>query len=159
MLLATGLSPILSAAGGGYRWYGLAARPGALPAAGYLAGLFRGLNIVSISCAGFVLLLTPTGTLPSRRWRWWARAAAAATGGFVLASALTPRPVYPEHPDIGSPIGVPALAESPLDVVVPLAGLVVLVALVIGAGSLVGRFRRARGVERQQHAGWPGERR
>ena len=70
-------------------WYGLAARPGALPAAGYLAGLFSGLNIVSISCAGFVLLLTPTGTLPSRRWRWWARAAAAAAGVFVLASALT----------------------------------------------------------------------
>jgi hypothetical protein len=30
----------------------------------------RRLNIVPLSCAGFVLLLTPTGTLPSARWRW-----------------------------------------------------------------------------------------
>jgi hypothetical protein len=38
-----------------------------------------------------------------------------------------------------------------LDTLIPASGLVVLVALVAGAGSLVGRFRRrARGVERQQ---------
>jgi hypothetical protein len=42
------------------------------------------------------------------------------------------------------------LAEPPLDLVVPLAGLVVLVALVAGAWSLVGRFRHARGIEREQ---------
>jgi hypothetical protein len=150
LLLATGLSLVLSAAGGGYRWYGLVARPGALPAASYLAGLFNGLNIVSLSCAGFVLLLTPTGALPSRRWRWWARVAAAAAGVFVLASALTTQPVYPEYPDIRSPIGVRALDEPPLDAVVPASAVVVLVALVVAAGSLVGRFRRARGTERQQ---------
>jgi hypothetical protein len=33
---------------------------------------------------------------------------------------------------------------------IPISGLVVLVALVVGAWSLVGRFRRARGAERQQ---------
>jgi peptidoglycan/LPS O-acetylase OafA/YrhL len=37
-----------------------------------------------------------------------------------------------------------------LDVAIPIAGAVVLVALVVGAASLVGRFRRARAVERQQ---------
>jgi hypothetical protein len=76
--------------------------------------------------------------------------AAAAAVVFVLASTLTLQPVYPEYPDIRSPIGVEALAEPPLDALVPLAGLVVMVALVVGAWSLVGRFRRARGVERQQ---------
>jgi hypothetical protein len=125
LLLATGLALTLSGAGGG-------------------------LNIVPLSCAGFVLLLTPTGTLPSARWCWWARVAAAAAVVFVLASTLTLQPVYPEYPDIRSPIGVEALAEPPLDALVPLAGLVVMVALVVGAWSLVGRFRRARGVERQQ---------
>ena len=59
-------------------------------------------------------------------------------------------PVYPEYPGIGNPFGVSALAEPPLDTVIPAAGVVVLVALVVAAGSLVGRFRRARGVERQQ---------
>jgi hypothetical protein len=151
LLLATGLALTLSGAGSGYRWYGLVARPGALPAASYLAGFAGGLNIVPLSCAGFVLLLTPTGTLPSARWRWWARVAAAAAVVFVLAAALSPQPVYPEYPDIRSPIGVEALGEPPLHtLLIPAAGLVVLVALVVGAGSLVGRFRRARGVERQQ---------
>jgi hypothetical protein len=123
------------------------ARPGSLPAAGYLAGLANGINIVYVSCAGFILLLTPTGTLPSRRWRWWARVAAAATVLFVLGEVFSTQPFYPEYPEIGSPIGVPALSEPPL---VPVAGLVVLVALVAGAWSLVGRFRRARGIEREQ---------
>jgi divalent metal cation (Fe/Co/Zn/Cd) transporter len=49
----------------------------------------------------------------------------------------------------GNPLAIPALARV---LVVPaVAGVViVLVALLVGAGSLVVRFRRARGVERQQ---------
>jgi hypothetical protein len=150
LLLATGLASTLSGAGGGYKWYGLVARPGTLPAASYLAGFSNGLNIVSISCAGFVLLLTPTGSLPSRRWRWWARVTAAAAVVFLLASVVDPMPLYPEYSGFRNPFGVPALAEPPLDALIPAAGLGVLVALVVAAGSLVGRFRRARGVERQQ---------
>jgi hypothetical protein len=95
LLLATGLSLALSGVVSGYRWYGLVARPGSLPAASYLAGLANGLNIVYISCAGFVLLLTPNGSLPSLRWRWWARAAAAAAVVFVLASVVDPVPYGP----------------------------------------------------------------
>ena len=123
---------------------------GITAAAGYLAGLANGINIVYVSCAVFILLLTPTGSLPSRRWRWWARVAAAAAVLFVLGEVFSTQPLYPEYPEVGSPIGVPALSEPPLDAVVPVAGLVVLVALVAGAWSLVGRFRRARGVEREQ---------
>ncbi|HSO56487.1 MAG TPA: hypothetical protein VL330_27950, partial [Actinomycetes bacterium] len=150
LLVTMGLSLSLSGVLSDYRWYGMVARPGSLPAAGYLAGLANGINIVYVSCAGFILLLTPTGTLPSRRWRWWARVAAAAAVLFVLGEVVSTQPLYPEYPEVGSPIGVPALSEPPLDAVVPVAGLVVLVALVAGAWSLVGRFRRARGVEREQ---------
>ncbi|HET6812467.1 MAG TPA: hypothetical protein VFJ69_00415 [Actinomycetota bacterium] len=131
-----------------YTRYGLLARAGSLPAAGYLAGLNNGVVVAWIACAGFVLLLTPTGRLPSPRWRWWARVAAAAPVLWLLGSVVDPAPLRPEYPQIGNPLGVPALSG-------PLAGLwlaalVVLVALVVAAGSLVLRFRRARGTERQQ---------
>jgi hypothetical protein len=69
---------------------------------------------------------------------------------FMLGEIVSTQPLYPGYPEVGSPIGVPVLSEPPLDAVVPLAGLVVLVALVAGAWSLVGRFRRARGIEREQ---------
>jgi hypothetical protein len=127
LLPATGLSLTLSGAVSSYRWYGLVA-PGALPAARYLAGLANGLNVVYLACAGFILLLTPTGTLPSRRWRWWARVAAAAAVVVLLASVVDPVPYHPQNPDIGNPVGVAALA-GPLDMVIPLSDLVVLVAI------------------------------
>jgi hypothetical protein len=150
LLLGLGLSLTLWGLTFGYTWYGLVARPGALPAAGYLAGFHLGLTLIWLSCAGFVLLLTPTGKLPSRRWRWWARVAAAAAAVWLLGSVVHPAPLYPEYPGIGNPLAIPVLPRPLLDAAIPLAGAVVLVALVVGAGSLVGRFRRARGVERQQ---------
>jgi hypothetical protein len=103
--------------------------------------------LIWVSCAGFVLLLTPTGRLPSPRWRWWARLAAAAPVVMVVGSVVQPDPLAPDYR--GNPLAVPALARV---LVVPaVAGVVVvLVSLLVGAGSLVVRFRRARGTERQQ---------
>jgi hypothetical protein len=133
-----------------YTRYGLVARPGALPAASYLAGFQNGILGIWLSCAGFVLLLTPTGSLPSPRWRWWARVAAAAAVVWLLRSVVDPAPLYPEYPSIGNPLAVPALPGPLLDAAIPIAALVIAAALVVAAGSLVGRFRRARGVERLQ---------
>jgi len=147
LLLGVGLALVVTLLIEAYVKYGLLVRPGSLPGARYLAGFTYSTVPSWLSCAGFVLLLTPTGSLPSPRWRWWARVAAAAPVVVVLGSVVQPDPLAPDYH--GNPLAVPALARV---LVVPaVAGVViVLVSLLVGAGSLVVRFRRAGGVERQQ---------
>jgi hypothetical protein len=60
-----------------YARYGLLASPGAVPAVGQVRVLGDTFALWP-ACIGFILLLTPTGSLPSARWRWWARIAAVA---------------------------------------------------------------------------------
>jgi hypothetical protein len=150
LLVALGLSLAASGFTFSYTRYGLVARPGVLPAAGYLAGFANGAVFLSLSLTGFVLLLTPTGKLPSPRWRWWARIQVAALVVAFLTSALAPMPLYPEYPEIGNPLGVAALADGPLTAAFPVGALLILVGLMAGAGSLLSRFRRAHGLERLQ---------
>jgi hypothetical protein len=146
LLLGVGLGLAMNILVEAYVKYGLLVRPGSLPGARQLVGFsVLSFTLVWLSCAGFALLLTPTGSLPSPRWRWWARVAAAAPVVAVLAAAVQPDPLAPDYH--GNPLAVPAVAHVLL--VPGVAGIVVvLVSVLVGAGSLVGRFRRARGTER-----------
>jgi hypothetical protein len=98
---------------------------------------------------GFVLLLTPTGKLPSPGWRWWARAMVAVPLLLVVLVTLAPGSVYPSQQVRGSPFDFLGLGGALL-VVNQLALAFTNLAVAVCAGSLVVRFRRARGVERQQ---------
>ena len=150
LLLALGLSVSASGLGDVYVRYGLLARPGTLPAAGYLAHFLPlTFPLGYLVCTGFVLLLTPTGSLPSPRWRWWARTAAAAPVIVALSLVFGPGVAEPPYPPVPSPLAIDALAGS-LEVAGALAFLIIVLAVLVGAGSLVLRFRASRGVERQQ---------
>jgi hypothetical protein len=149
LLLALGLAVTGSGVADGYARYGLVARPGALPAARWVAIYSPATTIVGLALVGFVLLLTPTGSLPSPRWRWWAWVAAAAPVVFVLALTVGPGLVIPPYQAAVEQVAIPALATA---VVVAIVGafFLTVAGLVVGAGSLVARFRHARGMQRQQ---------
>jgi MFS family permease len=149
LLLGVGLAVAGSGVADGYARDGLVARPGSLPAARWVATYSPATTLVGLALVGFVLLLTPTGSLPSPGWRWWARAAAAGPVLFVLALTVGPGLVIPPYQAAVAPVRFPALAGAVLAAIV-VGFFLVVAGLVAGAGSLVARFRRARGVERQQ---------
>jgi hypothetical protein len=148
LLLALGLSVSGSGFADGYARYGVVARPGMLPAARWVAIYSPATLLIGLACIGFILLLTPTGSLPSRRWRLWARVAATGPALFLLALTFGPF-LIPPYESVAKP-----LADSPLTPVMAVATVVAfgitVGSLAVGAASLVVRFRRAHGVERLQ---------
>jgi hypothetical protein len=98
--------------------------------------------------ATLLLLLYPTGRPPSPRWRPVVWAVVVATMLAVVASALTPGP-RDSLPGVDNPLGLER-ARWVLDLIVQVAFVVIAAAVVAAAGSLMVRWRRARGVERQQ---------
>jgi two-component system NarL family sensor kinase len=147
LLLALGLSVAAAGVATGYANYGLLARPGVLPAARWAAAYHNLAALVLAACLGFILLLTPTGSLPSPRWRRWAQVSAAAPLLALASSALLP--FEPPYRSVPNPLAVPALA-GPLGAVNGLAWVATSLVVLVAAASLVVRFRRARGTERQQ---------
>ncbi len=101
-----------------------------------------------ISISGtFLLLLFPTGSLPSRRWRPVAWVAGIGTAAFVLGSWFAPGLMSGTHSV--NPIGVGGPLGS-LFRLIRSAFVLVLPAAVASIGSVAMRFWRARDLERQQ---------
>jgi len=149
LMLALGLSVTVDVVADGYARYGLLASPGAVPAVGQLRVLGDTFALWP-ACIGFILLLTPTGSLPSGRWRWWAGIAVAAPLAWKAASVLGfETAVFLPFYSFRNPYFVPALATPAMAVALP-ALVLTLLSVVVGGASLVIRFRRARGEERQQ---------
>ncbi|MGA9100870.1 histidine kinase, partial [Aeromicrobium sp.] len=94
----------------------------------------------------FLVLLFPDGRLLSRRWRPVAYCAAVGIVGAFLSEGLHPGPIA-DYPTLTNPFGVNSSLISPFD---GLSLLLVLIGMVGGASSLILRFRRAQGQERQQ---------
>ena len=149
LLLAQAVSLLATGAAAQYLAWGLLARSGPLPATRSVALIYPATAGVGLILLGFVLLLTPTGSLPSPGWRWWARAMVAVPAVLLIVVPLTPGPVDTYQKVVGGPFDFSSLSGV-LRVVNQSAVALAMLAVVVAAGSLVVRFRRAQGVERQQ---------
>jgi hypothetical protein len=133
-----------------YAIYGLLTEPGSLPAAGAMISppywiWYPGIMLVF----SFLPLYFPDGRLISRRWRLVAWLAVSVTVVLTVFAAV--QPGSGETRGIPNPLGIEVEGLSPLagvfGVVVPATWLALGVASVT---SLVMRFLRSRGEERQQ---------
>jgi hypothetical protein len=133
---------------GSYAAYALVAEPGSLPApraVGHTLGAGWGMGVTLLP---FLLLLFPTGRLPSWRWRPVAWAVLVA-GAVTLVGGL----LSPGKSGIGqfeNPLGVGGVLGETLVFVTIAAVFVLFGASIPSALSLVFRYRRAGGIERQQ---------
>ena len=142
-----GLAQILAGFGGRSAQSVLAADPG--HAAGWVVLYELGELCWELSwpLLAVLLLLFPTGRLPSRRWRpvvWVA--------GAMLVLAALSSPFLPGPPADGlrpNPIAIPALAGA-LRLAYNTAGAFLFGVILAALVSLIVRFRRATGSERQQ---------
>ena len=134
-----------------YAIYAYATRPGSLPGATLAAwyGSWPWWLVLALALV-FTPLLFPTGRLLSPRWRPVAWLAGATTAVLTALTSLQPNLEISAGQVIANPIGVAAagnLVKSPVGsaLSILLTGLAA-----VAFGSLVLRFRRSRGEERQQ---------
>jgi hypothetical protein len=134
-----------------YAEYAYATRGGALPGA-ILGAWYTPLWFYSAISLAFVftLLLFPTSRLLSPRWRPIALLAAATTAALVVLSAVKPTLALVGGAKVGNPIGIAAVPDPDNSALGEV--LIGLFNLCVGAAvlSLVLRFPRSHGVQRQQ---------
>jgi len=149
LILAFGVTGALSLTLEEYARIGLVSQPGSLPwpelATGALA-VFA--DWVPPGLLALAFLFFPDGRLPSQRWRKVVWLVVIVCGVNSLAGAFSPGRVL-EIRGTTNPLGNADLAEA-FAPVLALSGVLLLVVFLLCAGSLIIRFRRSRGDERQQ---------
>jgi hypothetical protein len=133
--LAFGLSLVVQQAAQTYASYARWVEPGSLVAPLTIAHVFGLGNQAALGLAPFLLLLFPTGRLPSRRWR--PLAWISALSGMTIAVLVF---FYGSPDKVGGVVTIAAMTTVS----------VILVTFILSAISLVIRFRAARGTQRQQ---------
>jgi hypothetical protein len=160
LLSASGLLVGVGLLAGQYAYYTLVTRPGSLPGGQAMLWLAAWVFDAGFFLVLFLLLLFPTGRLPSPRWRPVFGFALGVYLADLVGRAFGPGPVNPDElGPLPNPLGIEAAADL-LPVIIPVVTTLLLVAALAAVVSLLARLRRAQGVERQQlkwfcyAAGW-----
>jgi hypothetical protein len=152
VLCAAGLCSSLGLASDAYADYTLVTAPGSLPGGVWVA-LADTLWFAPFFTLVVVLLplLFPTGRLLSPRWR-----VVAGSGVGFMVLALVGNGLQPDVVEVSglgvvdNPVGVPVAWTPWLDRLISLSALLLIPSIAGAVAAVVVRFRRARGVERQQ---------
>ncbi len=149
MLIGLAGSVALSGLAEAYAAYGVLVRPGSLPAANWVAPFSEAAFWPAFTFLTLILLLTPSGHLPSRRWMPPAALFAGGSALWTVSTVLRDEPLDAPLQTLGNPWAIEAI-QGPLQV----AGIIGIAlthgGVLVAGGSFVRRFRRADGVERQQ---------
>ncbi len=133
--LAFGFCLALQLLAESYAAYALKVAPGSLPAPRSVSQLLALGGPLALTSGAFLFLLFPTGWLPSRRWRPLAWVVVI-SGGFLFALNL----LFDSPEKVGGAITAVVFATV----------IALFAAILFSALSLVVRYRRAGGMERQQ---------
>lgn len=148
LLLGTALGLVIAGLSTQYATYAVQTNPGALPGGVWAAWVTSwAYGAVIGPMVTFLFLLFPDGHVPSRRWRpvaW-----AAGVDLVIIAAAGMVNPNADSGLPVNNPIGIEA-AGNAVDALIGVAFLILLVLALLSVASLIVRFRRSRGDERQQ---------
>jgi hypothetical protein len=145
--LAVGLAMAVGAVTAAYGAVALASGPAGLPGRAVAAWLGGLAFTAFLSLFAFVFLLFPNGRLPSSRWRLWAWAIIVIGAVMLITVAFVPGTAAE---GVANPFGIGGWLGGVLDGVVDPGIGVLTLAIAVSGLSMLLRFRRARGVERQQ---------
>jgi hypothetical protein len=130
---------------------GLTADPGSVPGAIWFAWVNTWVGTPGFLLLGVLLpLLYPTGRPPSPHWRPLAIVVMVELAALSAVAAISPFPSGTYPPGVQNPLAPGGLLGDELVVVQNVLSLALLLLLGLALASLVVRYRRAKGIEREQ---------
>jgi signal transduction histidine kinase len=150
LFLGLSLCVVLGVMGEDYPIYAIRTNPGSLPAPEWMLWVSGWTFGIAGAAVPLIILLFPSGTVPSRRWRPLPWLLVGGTLWALAWYAVEPRGLSPTP---GLTVRNPVAIEGIRGIASPLITAGTIVAIVSAIACFVGlvlRFRRSRGEERQQ---------